>query len=75
MERGVAFGPAVPGLAPGAFMGAGKAIAGEGREPVRHKSPLRELGDCDVAHRLVTTGHELGRSSTPTGRSWWERRG
>ena len=86
IARGLAFRPAVsPRARARGFYGAGKAIAGvwsrsrasrsRAANPVRHKSPLRELGDCDAAHHLVTTGHELGRSSTPTGRSWWERRG
>ena len=62
----MAIGPAVPGLAPGACMEAGARAcpchvepalqaSGGGSQfgaawPGRHKSPQRELGDCDAAH-------------------------
>ena len=63
VESGVAFVPAVPGLAPGPFMRQGRGcpchlagLASE-REAGRpgvccHRSPQRKLGDCDVAHQL-----------------------
>ena len=69
MDGGVVFGPAVPGLAPRGFYGseggvarviepalqasAGRIAILEGKA-VRHKSPQRELGDCDVAHQLAS---------------------
>ena len=71
IARGVAFCPAVPGLAPRGFYGgkgrgwpcylAGLASEREAGSPfrstglVRHKSPQRELGDCDVAQGLAAS--------------------
>jgi len=72
MVSGVAFVPAVPGLAPGAFMRRGvgpgylklalQASVDQGSQSwsvrrVRYKSPQRELGDCDVAHHFPVAAH------------------
>jgi hypothetical protein len=61
--------PQSPGSRPGAFMGAREGLPVLSSRPrkrahvriailegkaVRHTSPQRELGDCDVAHQLAS---------------------
>ena len=63
MARGVAIVPAVPGLAPGAFIrvkGQGEGLPVLSRRPVPHKSPQRKLGDCDVALLLDKSQAQAG---------------